>query len=519
MLPLLIGLASAVEVEASDNVTFDLEGYYRVRGHHFNGLYNPDFWANEPGTGRYMSHRMRIQPSMDFDDGRAKFFMSADIFDDQTFGDNMSLADTALFAGDPSNVNYMTGQPQDSIQIERAWMEFNAALGVVRVGRQPSHWGMGLLANDGNGFDETFGENHGGNTFDRVIFATKPLALSNTFFGKGNPNTPLYFAIGFDRLVEDPLNQYYGYKCDPEDPDDSEYCAEDDDHSYTEDRLPENRPDNWWTEHDDDVWEMLYVLIYRGEGVDLMGKPSDLTLGAYAINRMQGETDSNVWIYNGYMRLSRSWLYAETEWLTIQGTSSAIPLAGGPPEDPLYKETNIWGGVARVGYQSVERDLTFEYGYASGDDNLQDEMFTARAIHPDHNAGLIIYEEIIPRITAMAYPGTPGLWSNGGVYNSKYIFPQFRHNFILPGWTLHGGLLVVWPDERDGGILQYEENTESSIIGWEADVALKIEAQQHIFVSIEGGYAQLTDVLPWEARGLTNDGRVWTIQPRIAYVF
>jgi hypothetical protein len=519
MLPLLMSLASAVEVEASDNVTLDIQGYYRMRGHHFNGMYNPEFWANEPGTGRYMTHKMRIQPSADFGDGRAKFSMMADVFDDQTWGDNMSLASTALFAGDPSNVNYQTGQPADSIVIKRAWMEFNVALGVVQVGRQPSNWGMGLLANDGDGFDDVFGDNHGGNTFDRVIFATKPLALSNTFFGVGNPNTPLFFAVGFDRLVEDPLIQYYGYKCDPEDPNDSEYCGEDDDHNYTEDRDPSNRPDNWWTEHDDDVWEMLYVLIYKGEGVSLMGKPADLTVGAYGVNRMQVETDSNIWIYDAYARLSRSKLYAETEWLTIRGQSRAIVLAGGPQDDPLYKEPAIWGGVGRLGYQSVARDFTMEFGYASGDDNLQDEVFTARAIHPDYNAGLLIYEEIMPRITALAYPGTPGLWSKGGVYNSKYINPTFRQDVLFPGWSVHGGFLVVWPDKRDGAILQFEENTEGSIIGWEADAALKIDFQQHMNFSLEAGYAQLTDVLPWEARGLTNDGRVWTVQPRIAYEF
>ena len=398
-------------------------------------------------------------------------------------------------------------------------MEFNAALGVIRVGRQPSNWGMGLLANEGNGFDDVWGENHGGNTFDRFIFATKPMALTNTFFGVGNPNTPLFVAVGFDRLVEDPLIQYYGYKCDPEDPNDSAYCGEDDDHGYTSDREPGDRPDNWWTEHDDDVWEMLYVLIYRGEDITLMGAPADLTLGAYGVNRRQVETDSNIWIYDGYARLSRSWLYAETEWLTIRGQSRAIVLAGGDPEDPLYKEPAIWGGVGRLGYQSKVRDFTFEWGYASGDDNLQDADFTARAIHPDYNAGLIIYEEIIPRITSYAYPDVPGLWSNGGIYNSKYVFPQVRHDVLFPGWTLHGGFLVVWPDKRDGAIVQYEENTDGNIIGWEADAALKIDFQQHMNFSLEGGYAQLSDVLPWEARGLTKDGTVWTVQSRIAYEF
>ena len=57
-------------------------------------------------------------------------------------------------------------------------MEFKLPVGVMRVGRQESHWGMGLLANHGNGFDDLFGDNHWGATFDRIMFATQPLAIA-----------------------------------------------------------------------------------------------------------------------------------------------------------------------------------------------------------------------------------------------------------------------------------------------------------------------------------------------------
>ena len=92
-------------------------------------------------------------------------------------------------------------------------MEFDIPVGKVRVGRQPSQWGLGILGNDGNGFDDLFGENHGGSTFDRVLFATRPLAIVEKAMGKADSGTPLFFAVAVDRLVEDPLNEYYGYKC------------------------------------------------------------------------------------------------------------------------------------------------------------------------------------------------------------------------------------------------------------------------------------------------------------------
>ena len=93
-------------------------------------------------------------------------------------------------------------------------MEFKLPVGVMRVGRQESHWGMGLLANHGNGFDDLFGDNHWGATFDRIMFATQPLAIAQTIMGRPVTNVPLYAVFGVDRLVEDPLIEYYGYTCE-----------------------------------------------------------------------------------------------------------------------------------------------------------------------------------------------------------------------------------------------------------------------------------------------------------------
>ena len=72
MFPLLLSTLAFAQDEAEETrVTFDIEGHYRVRLHHFNGLYDPASWDHEPGTGRYMSQRLRLHPSANFDD-RAK---------------------------------------------------------------------------------------------------------------------------------------------------------------------------------------------------------------------------------------------------------------------------------------------------------------------------------------------------------------------------------------------------------------------------------------------------------------
>ena len=181
MIALLFALATGVaSAEEAKDLDFDLEGYYRTRGYMFKELFaspidGPGEVARPNGTGKYMQQRLRLRPVISFEK-RAKFTMMVDVLDDVVWGDNASKASTALFAGDPS-VTGQSGLETSTFNIKRAWMEFDIPVGKVRVGRQPSQWGLGILGNDGNGFDDLFGENHGGSTFDRVLFATRPLAI------------------------------------------------------------------------------------------------------------------------------------------------------------------------------------------------------------------------------------------------------------------------------------------------------------------------------------------------------
>ncbi len=537
MVGLLLGLGlwtGTAHADTPDNWKFTLDGYYRTRGYIYAGLYDGQ---TKPGT--FLTHKLRLQPQLNFED-RAKFFMMIDALDGVYWGDNASQASTALFAADPSATSYEGGEIVP-IQLKRVWMDFKIPLGVLRIGRQGSNWGMGALANEGNGFDDTFGENKYGSTYDRAIFATKPISIVQTVMGKkGAKEVPLFLAIGVDRLVEDPLIQYYGYECS--DSDDEDGCSDpDEDHGFSEERDAENRSDSWWVDTNDDVWEMVYVLVYRGEGVKL-GKDlrGDITAGVYAVNRVQKETNSNVLIVDGYAKSEIANTYFEGEIYHIGGHSEAITLPGAYDpsgvDDPLYKDVDIWGYIARAGYQNETFTGYFETGYASGDDKAADENFTGRALNPDYNVGLILYEEVMARVTSETWSEeAKGLWSSGGVYNSRYIYPTVKYR-PLPNWEVIGAFLVAWPDKPDGsrifcseddGIDCAQYNATKKIIGWEADLAVKHKFHDHINFTLEGGYAHVTDRLPLETTGLgyeTDDegntyGNYFTLQSRIAYEF
>ena len=543
---LMVGTA-----HADDDLEFDLEGYYRTRGHVFWNLYD-----GQEEAGRYMQQRLRLQPVVKYKD-LAKVVMMADALDDVIWGDNQSFMPTSVFAQDPGYVGMSgdtvdwLGRPRDSIYIKRAWMEFTIPVGVVRVGRQESNWGMGILSNNGNGFDDTFGENHYGSTFDRVIFATRPIAIAQAAMGKEDSGIPFFTAIGVDRLVEDPLDLYYGYQCAREtsggdaieqgmdeynracDPENQGYHTLE--HSFVDEtRTPDQRPDDWWVDNTDDAWELVMVAIYKGEDLDWGGSAADFTLGAYGIMRKHENTESEIMIADVYSKLAYRGLYFEFEGVNIRGKTSGIALRGayddsGNTKNPLYKDANIWGYANRIGYQQKAYTLMFEHGYASGDDNPADKTFTARALHPDFNVGLILFEQVMARVTAATWSEQAfALWSNGGVWNSRYIFPNVRYR---PGanWEIIGAYLLAWPDKPDGSRIlcgpddgvQCEQPVDglAQEIGYEVDLAVKHRFHEHVLLSVEGGYAKVSNRVPLANVGLNPDGRFMTFQTRVAFEF
>ncbi len=59
---------------------------------------------------------------------------------------------------------------QSSINFKRVWGEVSTPVGILRFGRMPSQWGLGMMHNDGSGMDGDYGDN-----VDRVSFTAEPL--------------------------------------------------------------------------------------------------------------------------------------------------------------------------------------------------------------------------------------------------------------------------------------------------------------------------------------------------------
>src|SRR5262249_34033080 len=66
-----------------------------------------------------------------------------------------------------SGINALT----DSIRVKRVWGEVSTPVGILRFGRMGSHWGLGMLHNDGNCLDCDLGD-----TVDRIQFVAEPVS-------------------------------------------------------------------------------------------------------------------------------------------------------------------------------------------------------------------------------------------------------------------------------------------------------------------------------------------------------
>ena len=91
----------------------------------------------------------------------------------------------------PNSPSDGTNALADSIRVKQVWAEVLTPLGQLRFGRMPSHFGMGLLANEGRGLDKDFGDSN-----DRIMFATKIAGH--------------YIVPGFDWSASGPSSVRYG---------------------------------------------------------------------------------------------------------------------------------------------------------------------------------------------------------------------------------------------------------------------------------------------------------------------
>ena len=509
----------------------------------------------------YVMSRFRMMPQLQF--GKTtRMNLEIDALDDVLWGDNNGLSTAPLFATDGSNQGYLGGPVGDSNQVRRAWVQFPVPIGLMRVGRMPSHWGMGLLANGGgtgwidpetpkgepqrrvadNFFDDDFGDNHFGSTADRILFVTRPVTIYRTIKKKGKVDHPLIVGYAFDKLSESPLLPYENFerKFRPFGQQGFISRGSSDDVDEHVVLAVWNDPDWDKKSFQDELRLGVYgVLRYAKEGST---QPSNLTDPNETCGSFDGvaypciDTGSKVYIADLWWRVRYGALFTEGELYKIGGTTfGGVPFPG----TNAKKEADITAGVARFAFLQPKWDAMLELGHASGDEILEDEHFKQRAIHPDFNVGLILFEETLRELTARTYgvpfysdanpQGALGLMSNGGVINANYVFPKFKWRPTPVARTeLTAGVLLAWVDTlATGGTALFRacsgaggtcapDETSSKHLGTEVDVTAKAYFAGNMRVSLEAGFLSFGKAL---RKQLTEATYSMSFQTSIAFVW
>ena len=331
---------------------------------------------------------------------------------------------------------------RNSITVKRVWGEYMTPVGLLRFGRMPSHWGLGVLANSGDGYDSDYQS-----TADRIMFVT------------GIKSLDLYFSAMWDFANEGAIS-----------------------------RTPHEQQGQPYDLGQLDDVNQYAVAIVRRRAPDLAKRDlaegrAVINGGAYVVYRNQylandstGDPSTGASIsqtshdnlQRGFVRRGAEviipdlWVQAryrkfrfEAEAVTIQGSLENTQTTPGASD--YVNSTGIGKNgwkirqymlVTQTELKAVEDKLRlqFGFGWASGDPDLEDGSIAPRAqqlqpqrtydrtfsmarMHPDYRVDLILFRNILSRVQ--------------GAY---YFRPSVDYDFTrsMNGQKIGGGAAVIW---------------------------------------------------------------------------
>ena len=535
---------------------FKFHGYYRTR---YNWIGNaPMPVGSIPSASRFPSKnasfgemRLRLDPEVTYgpnpDLPIARLRFTIDGLDNVVYGDNARVFSVPLFAVDQSKTDRNGFDLTESLKLERAWIEFLVPVGQIRVGRMESHWGMGQLTHAGNGLAE-WGEFYRGETFDRILFATRPITLARGISKGDTRQTPLIYAFVYDRLSQDPvISSVISSAADG-----SAGAATNPNFKpfYTSFPARSTFPLAYTTNLDRRVNEIVNVLAWFDEDFG-RGATDEFFIGAYAVYRFQRSTESRITIPDVSWRLKSSLknrrnlaITTEGEYHAILGHSGALAFTGAQPDgvgvcssEPCRRGVaKIHNIIARIGLMNEGSwAAQFEGGWSSGDDNIlsgafpgspveQPPTLKTRGFNENIKVGLLMYQVALKALTfqSLSPLGAVELGANGSVWNSKYLMPSFRFT-VVPGLEVHTQFLVGWASALDPIVYRGNGTDKCGFVsecfmGWEADLAIraKMGAKDIIWVDLETGMMQPKQAF---TNAGFNDAWLWTAQLRAAMIF
>ena len=543
-----VGQSVRQKGEEAVPLKFQFHGYYRTRYHWIgNAPFPPQLrqagdedptWFHKNAS--FGTMRLRLDPEVTYgpnpDLPIARLRFTIDGLDNVVYGDNARVFSNALFSVDQSKTDFFGTDLTESLKLERAWIEFLVPIGQIRVGRMESHWGMGLLTHAGNGLAE-WGDFYRGETFDRILFATRPITLARGIAKGDTRQTPLIYAFAYDRLSQDTVG-------DPTVPSPPVASQPNFQPFYTTFDERSTFPLAYLTNLDRRVNEIVNVLAWFDEDHG-RGATDELFIGGYVVYRWQRSTNSRITIPDVGWRLKHTLkkkrnlaITTEGEWYGIWGYSGALAFTGDCQDGICNKGlASIQNIIARLGVLDEGNwAAQLEGGWSQGDGDIlgfieQPVKLTTRGFNENVKVGMLMYQVALRALgyDSLSPVNAQELGPNGSVWNSKYFLPSFRFT-IVPGLEVHAQVLFAWADKLDPLIYGTNPETGESwktgscgfskecFYGWEADLALRARmgAKDIVWIDLESGMMQ-------PGKAFTNagfsDAWLWTVQMRAAMIF
>jgi hypothetical protein len=423
------------------------------------------------GQNVFLSHWLRLTPTLQ-------------ITDKLTIVGQIDL--TGLLLGDLAHDTSADRTPRDgydgyeNVQPRWLYLEWLTPVGLLRAGQQGAHWGMGLVANDGD-HPSLFGDYRYGNIVEQVLFATKPLGEKSPFIvalaGNLVYRDNIAILVNGDQAWQGVLAAYY-----EEGPDMlgvyGVYRAQSRNLSSEPSYYPYSEQLNVG---------VVDVAGHFARSVALPGETA-YVFGAFEAAFEYGSTNEERTIYqpeSGNQTTIQAYGGAASAGVVFAGRDGDVP-PGRKGERP-----DLWGRfVGQV-----------EVGYASGDANPYDNTEKRFVFDPNHKVGLLLFDEIMRWQTARAAtaaqdpnlsngnrppPGTDLLPSNGGVYGAQYVYPTAVYR-PRPWLDLKAGAVVA---QTTADVVDpYRLAVQGSYLNYQGG-----NAQRHdLGVELDGGFETRID--------------------------
>jgi len=391
--------------------------------------------------------RLRLEPTINLNESTS-IHVQADLLDNLVLGSTpsspvlgsstpLTSANTppsgAFNNGTQEPVSQGVNSDRAAVQIKRAWGEVALPLGVLKFGRMPNQWGMGILYNGGGADPINGGYDYDADYGDTVDRASFSLLI---------PGTNLRAMVAADWALTRPVSNqlstqtlgYAGHEGHPFDLDDS-----DDANSWVGVISRMDSPQEFKDSVDRGELALNYGVYFEYKTQSWDFEPGAMPTSTIYQPRNLKTYSPDVW---GKVGLDRFTIEAEVvaqlgSVSVVNGTTDSTTATGAPATSVSLRSYDIrkFGGAGRLTWKGLEGKLRLgvETGFASGDhwDNTPPGITNIAYANPlgdprDPNASTL---------TQFAfnrdYKIDMILWRHliGAVTNAGYVKPFVQYDF------------------------------------------------------------------------------------------